>query len=247
MPTKIKWRNIDNLRLINLVRRVNAKITRVSKISEEMAVAQPERININEIREKLKSGTRAEYNIFINRYNRYMRKGAEEIYITQAGGISTNWAKKEIQYAIARQNRYMAKRRRFMIEKNIEPSAYRGSLGLANEFADRTNIFEYYSPTKLQRYINSVFKGEASFLSGKRSEQFRKNIYTALLENIGTLAENIINELEDFNDDNLLIAYMEEDILRFGYLYSDEEKETKYNEIIEYLNRLRKKYKIGHK
>lgn len=87
MAKKINWRKVDNERLINLVRRVNAKITRVSKISEEMAQAQPERLNITELRQQLSTGTRAEYNIFINRYNRYMRQGAENVYITRPGEL----------------------------------------------------------------------------------------------------------------------------------------------------------------
>ena len=98
MAKKINWRKVDNERLINLVRRVNAKITRVSKISEEMAQAQPERLNITELRQELSTSTRAEYNIFINRYNRYMRQGAENVYITKDGGDATNRKKKEVKY-----------------------------------------------------------------------------------------------------------------------------------------------------
>ena len=241
---KINWRKVDNERLINLVRRVNAKITRVSKISEEMAQAQPERLNITELRQQLSTGTRAEYNIFINRYNRYMRQGAENVYITKAGGVATNWAKKEVQYAIARENRYRAKQREFMVKMGVEPSKYRGSLGLEADFADRPNIFEEYSPTRIQNYIKAVFRGEASFENGKKTQQFRENIYTALRENLNELAEDIINELNDFNDDYMLIAYMEDDILHSGIIYSERDAEIKYNEIMEYIERLREKYKI---
>ena len=241
---KINWRKVDNERLINLVRRVNAKITRVSKISEEMAQAQPERLNITELRQELSTSTREQYNIFINRYNRYMRQGAENVYITKVGGVATNWAKKEVQYAIARENRYRAKQREFMVKMGVEPSKYRGSLGLEDDFADRPNVFEEYSRTRIQNYIKAVFRGEASFENGKRTQQFRENIYTALRKNLKELAEDIINELNDFNDDYMLVAYMEEDILRSGVIHSERDAKIKYNEIMEYIERLREKYKI---
>ena len=74
---KIRWRSIDQKAVTNIARRFNAKITRVMKAHSDWAENLPERINVKELSEKLRSGTRREFNREMAKLERFLRKVAE--------------------------------------------------------------------------------------------------------------------------------------------------------------------------
>lgn len=100
--SQIRWKQIDYLTLGKAVANYNKKIIRLQ--NEENKLYLPETINYQDVKNKIT--TRRELNRVINSLRRFLRKGAEDLYITQAGESITRWERNElsIQSRIA-QNR----------------------------------------------------------------------------------------------------------------------------------------------
>lgn len=98
--SKINWKKTDYLTLGKAVANYNKKINKLN--SEERKLYLPELLNYKEVKQGIT--TRRELNRILKSLQRFNRKGAEDLYVTEAGEQITKWERNElsIQKSIAK-------------------------------------------------------------------------------------------------------------------------------------------------
>ena len=113
----IRWGRSDYSKLSHLVRKVNQKTFNIEVKRPEIAGYQPEELNYQEIKAQIK--TRADLNRFLNKYNRYLREGAEEVQASTRGAKATAWEIAEFNIAQRAENVRRANTRKKLEEKEV--------------------------------------------------------------------------------------------------------------------------------
>ena len=83
----IKWRDTDEKELAKMVRKFNAKRTRLLKQVPELEDFLPPKQSTKDIKNAVK--TRRDFNNAMNSLDRFMRKGAEKPIVTKEGVKTT--------------------------------------------------------------------------------------------------------------------------------------------------------------
>lgn len=91
----IRWKSSDIRELKKAVNNFNAKIRRLEKQNKTPVL--PEKIKFNELKESIMF--RNDLKRTINSLRRFSRRGAEELYTTQAGVKMTRWERRELGIA----------------------------------------------------------------------------------------------------------------------------------------------------
>lgn len=206
---KIRWRSIDQKAVTNIARRFNAKITRVMKAHPDWAENLPERINVKELSEELRSGTRREFNREMAKLERFLRKGAEMPYTTKAGVATTVWQKKEIDNTFRAIN---AKRR--AERKKLEPSIFKGNLHSIqeNNLLQRKNTVQEITPKYWKEFVRNLdYQLEQEYKD--KSNIYKMNLLKAISNILGEKSElyNLVSQvaaerIKRFADTSSLIS-----------------------------------------
>ena len=80
VSNNVKWGKNDEVKLRNIVKRFNAKVTRVSKKHPEIAYLQPPKISVKGIRETLKGISRKEINWNRSRGNKTWKRKKKDCF-----------------------------------------------------------------------------------------------------------------------------------------------------------------------
>lgn len=206
---KIRWRSIDQKAVTNIARRFNAKITRVMKAHPDWAENLPERINVKELSEKLRSGTRREFNREMTKLERFLRKGAEMPYTTKSGVATTVWQKKEIDNTFRAIN---AKRR--AERKKLDPSIFKGNLHSIqeNNLLQRKNTVQEIFPKYWKEFVRNLdYQLEQEYKD--KSNIYKMNLLKAISNILGEKSElyNLVSRvaperIKRFADTSSLIS-----------------------------------------
>lgn len=206
---KIRWRSIDQKAVTNIARRFNAKITRVMKAHPDWAENLPERINVKELSEELRSGTRREFNREMAKLERFLRKGAEMPYTTKSGVATTVWQKKEIDNTFRAIN---AKRR--AERKKLDPSIFKGNLHSIqeNNLLQRKNTVQEISPKYWKEFVRNLdYQLEQEYKD--KSNIYKMNLLKAISNILGEKSElyNLVSQvaserIKRFADTSSLIS-----------------------------------------
>lgn len=206
---KIRWRSIDQKAVTNIARRFNAKITRVMKAHPDWTEILPERINVKELSEKLRSGTRREFNREMAKLERFLRKGAEMPYTTKSGVATTVWQKKEIDNTFRAIN---AKRR--AERKKLDPSIFKGNLHSIqeNNLLQRKNTVQEISPKYWKEFVRNLdYQLEQEYKD--KSNIYKMNLLKAISNILGEKSElyNLVSQvaperIKRFADTSSLIS-----------------------------------------
>lgn len=206
---KIRWRSIDQKAVTNIARRFNAKITRVMKAHPDWSENLPERINVKELSEELRSGTRREFNREMAKLERFLRKGAEMPYTTKSGVATTVWQKKEIDNTFRAIN---AKRR--AERKKLDPSIFKGNLHSIqeNNLLQRKNTVQEISPKYWKEFVRNLdYQLEQEYKD--KSNIYKMNLLKAISNILGEKSElyNLVSQvvperIKRFADTSSLIS-----------------------------------------
>lgn len=181
---KVRWREADEAKLKNLVKRFNAKVARNVKKGGLIAEVQPAPIKTAELRETLKAISRRDVNYTFQKLENYLRKGAEMPYTTKKGVNTTVWQKKEIDRAIRTIN---ARNRKELSDYEIGP--YKGNIGTIerSNMRPRKNRVQTLEPKDWDRYVErldrQVYATNISAKSARYKENFLKAIETTFGSN----------------------------------------------------------------
>lgn len=178
---KIRWRPVDQVRVSRIAQRFNAKITRVIKKHPEWVDIMPNRVNAKELSERLKNGTRRQFDREMNRLERFLRQGAEMPYTTKAGVATTVWQKKEIDNTFRAIN---AKRRSEMAK--LEPSIFKGNLHSieSNNLQQRKNTVQEILPKFWNKFVENLdYQLEQEYKD--KSDIYKENFLHAIEVTLG--------------------------------------------------------------
>jgi len=114
----IHWRRSDYSKLSHLVRKVNKKVFEIEVKRPDIAGYQPAMLDYKELKNQIK--TRADFNRIMNKYNRYLQQGSEEIVTNKHGVSDTVWAKKEFSISQRADNLRKAHKRAEIEAKEVE-------------------------------------------------------------------------------------------------------------------------------
>ena len=206
---KIRWRSVDQGRVSRIAQRFNAKITRVIKKHPEWADIMPNRVNAKELSERLKNGTRRQFDREMNRLERFLRKGAEMPYTTKSGVATTVWQKKEIDNTFRAIN---AKRR--AERKKLDPSIFKGNLHSIqeNNLLQRKNTVQEISPEYWKEFVRNLdYQLEQEYKD--KSNIYKMNLLKAISNILGEKSElyNLVSQvaperIKRFADTSSLIS-----------------------------------------
>lgn len=206
---KIRWRSVDQGRVSRIAQRFNAKITRVIKKHPEWVDIMPNRVNAKELSERLKNGTRRQFDREMNRLERFLRKGAEMAYTTKSGVATTVWQKKEIDNTFRAIN---AKRR--AERKKLDPSIFKGNLHSIqeNNLLQRKNTVQEISPKYWKEFVRNLdYQLEEEYKD--KSNIYKMNLLKAISNILGEKSElyNLVSQvaperIKRFADTSSLIS-----------------------------------------
>lgn len=206
---KIRWRSVDQVRVSRIAQRFNAKITRVIKKHPEWADIMANRVNAKELSERLKNGTRRQFDREMNRLERFLRKGAEMPYTTKSGVATTVWQKKEIDNTFRAIN---AKRR--AERKKLDPSIFKGNLHSIqeNNLLQRKNTVQEISPKYWKEFVRNLdYQLEEEYKD--KSNIYKMNLLKAISNILGEKSElyNLVSQvaperIKRFADTSSLIS-----------------------------------------
>lgn len=233
----IKWRQQDKTKVSRYVQKFNTAITRLEKLNPELVDTGvlPERLDVSEIRSQIT--TRADFNRFLKRVDRFFKPGAKDIIMSPSGYRMTRWGVKEAKITERRINRQRAA----FVEKMKIGKAEQKALKLKpiDVFKEQHKVLNSDLPSKAQKWLNFLYTLEQE--SGDNyytnmSIQVQQSYIKALKNTFGDQAETLVNFIKDngIKGTDILYAISKNDILDFEYLYSREDADAKFEMLSEY-------------
>lgn len=113
----IRWRKSDYAKLSHLVRKVNKKVFEIEVKRPDISDYQPQMLDYQELKGSIK--TRHDLNIILNRYNRYLREGVEEVEKSTRGAVASKWQVNEFKIAQRAENVRRANLRKKMETQEV--------------------------------------------------------------------------------------------------------------------------------
>lgn len=228
----IKWRKADERLLRDTINKFNRKVRRVRATKPEIASIQPETIRSKDIIPELKNLPRSEFNRIINKYKRYLRRGAEGIYTTKQGVNTTLWQKNEIDIAFRTINR-----RRNIERKKHEPSTYKGTMGSEKELnlRPRKNTVQSILPKNWNEFVSGIERQVVRENREVRYSQYKAN-YLKAVENILGVNSPVYKRIESMSAEMVVKAYYTNPILQLSFIYDPIEQSEIEGEILDALD-----------
>lgn len=243
----IRWRKKDLTKLGRYVGKFNASITNMEKKFPELADSGilPARMDKSQLMSRI--STRKDFNMVINRIDRWFKKGAREIVTLDSGIRTTKWQKREIQYAERSINRRTkqiqeksgltekglkeiglgkvdVKSKLDEIKENIEQKIRHNNTNIRNEQQNWNN------------FLKKIFSRQYSSYYDELNAKYRENYYKALRRELNPdQAEAIIKMIEEMglSDEQFFYMTITNDDLDIPYIYGAEDRAAKYEIMME--------------
>lgn len=233
----IKWRQEDKTKVSRYVQKFNTAITRLEKLNPDLVDTGvlPERLDASEIRSQIT--TRADFNRFLKRVDRFFKPGAKDIVLSPSGYRMTRWGVKEAKLTEHRINRQRAA---FVEKMKIsKPEQKALKLKPIDVFKEQQKVLNSDSPSKAQKWMNFLYTLERE--SGDNyyanmSIKVQESYIKALKNAFGDQSETLVNFIKDnkIKGTDILYAISKNDILDFEYLYSRDDADSKLEMLTEY-------------
>lgn len=218
----IHWRRSDYSRLSHLTRKVNKKIFEIQVTRPDIAEYQPAMLDYKELKNSIK--TRRDLKNIINRYERYLREGAEEVIKTDRGGVLTNWTAKEIKIHDLTENARRARTQKKLQEKPVtiagkETGVKRAEMGSIkeNEVKPRTHNIKNMSKSEIENLMRLIDKKLHSAYNTEKQQKMLENYVK------GLISEGYSDDLIKLMDKVPIDVFMElvdtDEVATFDFIY----------------------------
>lgn len=232
----IRWTRSDYSKLTHLVKKVNTKVLNVEVKRPDIAQFQPDMLDYHTLKSQIK--TRRDFNNLINKYERYLREGAEEVIKTKNGGQLTEWQKNEIKIFDLVENSKKARTRKRLEEKEVTiggkgTGKTRAEMGTIkeNEVKSRTHNVNNMSQKDLDKLFRLMEKKMSSTYEDKA--KLNKLIhYCAGLENQGL--GDIVEIMKHIPVDKFIELLDTDEIADFGFIYDPIELNVRRDRLREF-------------
>lgn len=238
MASKINWKKGDYIRLGRAVSDFNKKINKLNAVEKKLYL--PELESYQELKETIT--TRAELNRVINSLKRFQEKGAEELYVTQAGEEITKWQRKElgIQSRIAQRRLQQELKQYNVADKSGFTRAQMGSQRAKEIKASIESLKQIESKKgyDFNRLVNRITYFGRSDLSMKRAITFKENYLDVLKKYEGfDNYDLLMKKLNSFSNPESFFEFVNKDEITVDLTYQSNQTYTQeaFNSYIERL------------
>jgi len=222
MPKKsqIKWRDKDIKELNRIVRNFNAKISRVAKKKPNQAEFLPDKISVKALKGRI--GTRQDFKREIASLQRFSKRGAEKIEVTESGLTLTQYEIKEVKNKVRITNIKRAVER-----KKLGVTEREGVMGQVTERGLRPKVFSLNKSQKeWEKFVQSLEREIGSNFKLEQLEKYKENYLNGLIENLGTKGEELATLLKDVPAEKLFSNSVTNPLLSIDFIYDPLELET---------------------
>lgn len=227
----IKWRDTDEKELAKMVRKFNAKRTRLLKQVPELEEFLPPKQSTKDIKNAVK--TRRDFNNALNSLDRFMRKGAEKPIVTKEGVKTTVYEKKEIEIKVRAINQ-----RRAAELKKAAPSTEKGTMGTVrnNNLKPKKYDIDKIKKSDWNKFVESVEKQSKDSYNAEKYERYKENFIKGLENAFGEKGRELIDIAKQMNAETLTQMYYDDPILQIDFIYDPLEMQVKIDAMTEHLN-----------
>lgn len=237
------YRKSDKEKLRKEVTRYNRKINRMRKNPKYKNVTLPATLSVREIEKTL--GDRKDYNRVINSIDRFFRPGANKIVQTEAGLKLTAYEKKEFSIKLrtvnAKRTRELKKRGQTLVfAGEHETGMTREEIGgqRLEDLQPRTvNVERIRSRADFRNVLQSLDRQLMSGYDEERKRLYYENYIKGLRNELGVLAEPLIEKVKKLTVDQLLDIYYGEQDGNIDFIYDPLSVQMRAEVIEEILDR----------
>lgn len=230
----IRWGRSDYARLSHLVRKVNQKVFEIEVKRPDIAGFQPKMLDYQDIKAEIK--TRQDLNKFLNKYNRYLREGVEEVESSTRGAKATAWEVNEFNIAQRAENVRRANTRKRLGQMDVKIAGVstgvkRAEMGSIKEASSKPSKkkFKNMSQKEWELAFDSLERKMRSTYDDERKRKMKEN-YIKGLESAG-YSEATINLVKMQDLDKFVDTVDIDENATFDFIYDPVELAVKEERI----------------
>lgn len=231
----IRWSTKDKRKFTNTVRQFNAKITRTAKKFPDIKYNLPDKISTKDIRGQIT--TRQDFNRIINKYQRFLQKGAETPWTSPNGIEITRWEKRETEIANRARNKRKEKER-----KRVDISTAKGNMGTIenNNLKPRKLDWNKIQVGEFKKFQEALEKQLKSNYYPEKWDLYKKNFIDGLKTVFDEDAKPLQKLVERIPAQEFTDLYYENPKLTLDFYYEEAQEhmirwETVKEELVRYL------------
>ena len=234
----ISWRKSDAEKLEAEIKSFNKKIYNLRQRHPEIADILPDTIKKEDkakMIEEFKAAPRSEFNKKLNTLDRFTKRGAEKVIVSDTGNKVTKWEKNEVALKVAQINRERTKECKAV--ENMEVTSRGESLGMKrgqmgserlNELRPKKFDFNKIKGGKeWERFKASVDKQASATAKNERMEEYKANYIQGLKNAFGEYADDVISIIEGLPAEEVIKTYYDEQEATIDFFYEPQEMELK--------------------
>lgn len=238
--SEIKWRQVDEVNLTKLIRQFNSKVGRIEKSQPDLSGVLPARLTKATFKENIK--TRQDYNREVNKYKRFLRKGAEKVRTFDQGLQITEWEKRELEINARRvtnaRRRELARVESVPLYDQGKPTGLkrgeRRYTQAERELQAKKVDLDKISPGKEFELFKEALEKQASPEYFKaRKEMYKENYIDALDRAFGGRAADLIDMLKSTDAEFVYDAGLADADLHIDYIYDPQDEDNKLSFLID--------------
>lgn len=232
----IRWGRSDYSKLSHLVRKVNKKILNIEVKRPDIAGYQPSMLDYQNAKAQIK--TRQDFNNFINKYERYLRDGVEEVERSVRGAKASLWEINEFNIAQRAENVRRANTRKRLGEMEVKiggkgTGVKRSEMGSIkeNEAKPSRKKFKNMSQEEWKRAFVLMEKKMRSDYDVERKQHMIENYIKGLI-NEG-YSDELLQILNKVPLDKFMEVIDTDEVASFDFIYDPIELRGKQERLIE--------------
>lgn len=209
--SKIKWRDKDIRELQRVVRNFNQKISRVAKKDPTKAEFLPRKISVKALQGRI--GTRKDFKRELSSLQRFSKRGAEKIEVTESGLTLTKYEIKEVKNKVRITNI-----KRAIERKKLTIDEKKGTMGQVSSQNLRSKTFSLNKSQKeWEKFVESLEKEIASRFKVENLENYKQNYLDAIEKFLGGAGEKLYNLVKEVDIEKLFINSVEVPTLSISF------------------------------
>lgn len=225
-PTPIKWRDVDRKELAKMVRKFNAKRTRLIKQVPDLEEFLPAKVSVSTLKEEIYS--RSDFKKTIKRLNRFMEKGAENMVTTKSGVRTTKYQVREFKI-----NKAIINRKRSQMRKEADVSTYKGTMGAIKDMNLRPKKLNVQKIKKSMwaEIVQNFERQSMDKYYVEHDDLYKKNYLKAFTDAFGgsSQATALRKEIESLPPNVIVDMFYYDPNLQIDFLYPVDDEEAEQN------------------
>ena len=234
--SNIRWRRSDYSKLSWSIRKFNEKITDIEWNNPDIAGMQPEKLDYQKVKSEIK--TRQDLNRFINKHNRYLREGAENVVKSSRGAVATVWDVGEFIISQRAENLRRTNKRKKLEQQDVtiagkSTGVKRAEMGKIKETAVKHSKkkFDNMSQKEWEKAFSLFDKKMRADFRDEQIERYKDN-YIKGLRNAG-FSKELQDLVEKIPADKLIEVADTDETATIDFIYDPAEHQVRNDTMIE--------------